>query len=96
MAKELDTREVAEAIVAVQQDYRTPPPRKVDVGHSNPSPAEDDEITTAKGCRAKAASMRATAAMLSDPTYRARALKIAERWAALAAEYEASDGRRRG
>jgi hypothetical protein len=36
MAKEQDTREIAEAIVAVQQDYRTPPPQKVD-GGSHPS-----------------------------------------------------------
>jgi hypothetical protein len=96
MAKELDTREVAEAIVAVQQDYRTPPPRKIDVGRSNPGPAEDDEITTAKGCRAKATALRAIADIISDPTYRARALKIAERWTELAAEYEASDGGRPG
>ena len=96
MAKELDTREVAEAIGAVQQDYRTPQPRKFDSGRSNPSPAMDDEITTAEGCRAKAASLRVTADMLSDPTYRARALKIADRWTKLAAEFEASDGRRQG
>jgi hypothetical protein len=96
MAKELDTREVAEAILAVQQDYRTPPPRKVDGGQSNPSPAEDDEIATAEGCRAKATALRAVADILSDPTYRARALKIAERWTELAAEFEASNGRRQG
>jgi hypothetical protein len=91
MAKELDTREVSESIAVVQRDYRTRTPRTGSDDRIRPGTDANEEITTADGCRAKADMLRATAGMLSDPMYRSRALKIADRWAALAAEYEAGD-----
>ena len=37
--------------------------------------------------------LRAVAELLSDATYRNRALEIADRWSALAVEYDAMEGR---
>jgi hypothetical protein len=37
--------------------------------------------------------LRAAAKLLSDATYRDRALRIADRWTAMAVEYDAMEGR---
>jgi len=54
-----------------------------------PLPGSRNDSRQAEDCRAKEAQLRAVAELLADPTYRARALQMADRWAALAAEYEA-------
>ena len=92
MNQKPDVAELDEAMALVQPDNRAPLARSTNDG-SPPCPDNDEEITTAAGCRAKAAMLRAVAELLSDATYRNRALEIADRWSALAVEYDAMEGR---
>jgi hypothetical protein len=94
MNEEPDVSELNDAIGVVQTDNRASLPRSThNGGGSQPRPDCDEEITTAAGCRSKAAMLRAAAKLLSDATYRDRALRIADRWTAMAVEYDAMEGR---
>ena len=93
MNDEPDVSELVDAITVVPTDNRAPLPRSAHGGGgSQPRPDCDEEITTAAGCRAKAAKLRAAAKLLSDATYRDRALQIADRWMVMAVEYDAMEG----
>jgi hypothetical protein len=94
MNDELDVSELVAAIAVVRTDNRAPLPRSTQDGRSQPLPDRDEDITTAAGCRAKAAMLRAAAKLLSDATYRDRALRIADRWTVMAVEYDAVEGGR--
>jgi hypothetical protein len=94
MTRDPGLTEVEKTGGGLRRRYQTALP-----GSSNRSsggPAESDvddgrnlDLETAEGCRAKAAALCAVAGQLSNPTYRARAFAMANKWAALADEYDA-------
>jgi hypothetical protein len=90
---EPDPRELPSAFAAAEEDSRRHLHDLTSQGRSTPDCGE--EIATSQDCMSKAESLRAVAKMLSDPIYRARTLEIADRWAAMAAEYEVEEAKSR-